>query len=65
MSVAWRVTLVAVGALVIVLGLGFVALVRSEGLPTPAPTPTDLQVEETLFSFSIYSGSLVIQKFTL
>ncbi|MFZ4511678.1 MAG: hypothetical protein ACOYNJ_12035 [Candidatus Nanopelagicales bacterium] len=46
---AWRVTLVAVGALVIVLGLGFVALVRSEGLPTPAPTPTDLQVEETLF----------------
>ena len=33
----------------IVLGLGFVALVRSEGLPTPAPTPTDLQVEETLF----------------
>ena len=48
MSVAWRVTLVAVGALVIVLGLGFVALVRSEGLPTPAPTPTDLQVEETL-----------------
>ena len=49
MSVAWRVTLVAVGALVIVLGLGFVALVRSEGLPTPAPTPTDLQVEETLF----------------
>ena len=49
MSVAWRVTLVAVGALVIVLGLGFVALVRSEGLPTPAPTPTDLQVEGTLF----------------
>jgi hypothetical protein len=49
MSVAWRVTRVAVGALVIVLGLGFVALVRSEGLPTPAPTPTDLQVEETLF----------------
>ena len=49
MSVAWRVTLVAVGALVIVLGLGFVALVRSEGLPTPAPAPTDLQVEETLF----------------
>jgi hypothetical protein len=48
MSVAWRVTLVAVGALVIVLGLGFVALVRSEGLPTPTPTPTDLQVEETL-----------------
>ena len=48
MSVAWRVTLVAVGALVIVLGLGFVALVRSEGLPTPAPTPTDIQVEETL-----------------
>jgi hypothetical protein len=33
---------------VIVLGLGFVALVRSEGLPTPTPTPTDLQVEETL-----------------
>jgi hypothetical protein len=48
MSVAWRVTLVAVGALVIVLGLGFVALVRSEGLPTPTPTQTDLQVEETL-----------------
>ena len=48
MSVARRVILVAVGALVIVLGLGFVAIVRSEGVPTPDPTPTAQQVEQTL-----------------
>lgn len=49
MSVARRVTLVAVGALVIVLGLGLVSIVRSEGVPSPDPTPTQDQVEETLF----------------
>lgn len=49
MSVARRVILVAVGALAIVLGLGFVAIVRSEGVPNPDPTPTQDQVEETLF----------------
>lgn len=48
MSVARRVTLVAVGALVIVLGLGFVAIVRSEGVPSPDPQPTAQQVEQTL-----------------
>jgi hypothetical protein len=48
MSVARRVTLVAVGALVIVLGLGLLALVRSEGVPTPNPSPTEKQVERTL-----------------
>ncbi|MFM1966353.1 MAG: hypothetical protein RL134_2078 [Actinomycetota bacterium] len=48
MSVARRVTLVAVGALVIVLGLGLLALVRSEGVPTPNPSPTEQQVERTL-----------------
>ena len=48
MSVARRVTLVAVGALVIVLGLGLVSLVRSEGVPTPDPSPTQQQVERTL-----------------
>lgn len=48
MSVARRVTLVAVGALVIVLGLGLIALVRSEGVPAPAPSPTEVQVESTL-----------------
>jgi hypothetical protein len=47
MSVAGRVILVAVGALAIVLGLGFVAIVRSEGVPTPDPSPTP-QVEGTL-----------------
>ena len=49
MSVARRVTLVAVGALVIVLGLGLVSIVRSDGVPSPDPTPTQDQVEETLF----------------
>ena len=48
MSVARRVTLVAVGALVIVLGLGLVSIVRSDGVPSPDPTPTQEQVEETL-----------------
>ena len=49
MSVARRVTLVAVGALVIVLGLGLISIVRSEGVPAPDPTPTQDLVEETLF----------------
>lgn len=49
MSVAGRVTLVAVGALVIVLSLGLVSIVRSDGVPSPDPTPTQDQVEETLF----------------
>lgn len=49
MSVARRVILVAVGALVIVLGLGLIALVRSDGVPSPNPTPTLDEVEETLF----------------
>jgi len=48
MSVARRVTLVAVGALVIVLGLGLVAIVRSDGVPSPDPTPTTQPVEQTL-----------------
>ena len=49
MSVARRVILVAVGALVIVLGLGLISIVRSDGVPSPDPTPTQDQVEETLF----------------
>ena len=49
MSVARRVILVAVGALAIVLGLGFISIVRSDGVPSPDPTPTQDQVEETLF----------------
>lgn len=48
MSVVRRVTLVAVGALVIVLGLGLVSIVRSDGVPTPDPAPTPQQVEQTL-----------------
>lgn len=48
MSVARRVILVAVGALVIVLGLGLISIVRSDGVPSPDPTPTQDQVEETL-----------------
>lgn len=48
MSVAGRVILVAVGALAIVLGLGVVSLVTSEGVPTPNPSPTEEQVEQTL-----------------
>lgn len=49
MSVAQRVIIVAVGALVIVLGLGLVSIVRSEGVPMPEPSPTPAAVEETLF----------------
>ena len=49
MSVARRVILVAVGALVIVLGLGLISIVRSDGVPSPDPSPTQDQVEETLF----------------
>ncbi len=49
MSVARRVILVAVGALVIVLGLGLVSIVQSDGVPSPDPTPTQDLVEETLF----------------
>lgn len=48
MSVARRVILVAVGALVIVLGLGLVSIVQSDGVPSPDPTPTQDLVEETL-----------------
>ena len=48
MSVAGRVILVAVGALAIVLGLGVVSLLTSEGVPTPNPSPTQEQVEQTL-----------------
>ena len=48
MSVAQRVIIVAVGALVIVLGLGLVSIVRSEGVPVPEPSPTSDLVEETL-----------------
>lgn len=48
MSVAGRVILVAVGALAIVLGLGVVSLLTSEGVPTPNPTPTQERVEQTL-----------------
>jgi hypothetical protein len=39
MSMTRRVILVAVGALMIVLAFGAVALVRSEGAPAPAPSP--------------------------
>ena len=48
MSVAGRVILVAVGALAIVLSLGVVSLLTSEGDPTPNPSPTQEQVEQTL-----------------
>lgn len=48
MSVAQRVIVVAVGALVIVLGLGLVSIVRSEGAPVPDPSPTATPVESTL-----------------
>lgn len=48
MSVARRVILVAVGALVIVLGLGLVSIVQSDGVPSPDPTPTQDLVEQTL-----------------
>lgn len=48
MSIARRVIIVAVGALVIVLGLGFVAIVRSDGVPAPEPSPTAQPVEATM-----------------
>lgn len=48
MNVAQRVIVVAVGALVIVLGLGVVSIVRSEGAPLPDPSPSTLASEETL-----------------
>jgi hypothetical protein len=48
MSVPGRVVLVAFGALAIVLGLGVVSLLTSEGVPTPNPSPTQEQVEQTL-----------------
>lgn len=50
MSVAWRVTAVVVGALIVVLGLGGVSLViGGEGVPAPQPSPTStIPVEETL-----------------
>jgi len=48
MSLAQRVIIVAVGALVIVLSLGLVSIVRSDGIPTPQPTSTAQPVEETL-----------------
>jgi len=48
MSVAQRVIIVAVGALVIVLGLGLLAIVRSDGVPAPEPSPTADPVEETM-----------------
>lgn len=48
MSVARRVIIVAVGALLIVLGLGFVAIVRSDGVPAPEPSPTAEPLEETM-----------------
>jgi len=47
MSVARRVIIVGVGALVIVLGLGLVSIVRSDGVPAPDPSPAP-QVEQTL-----------------
>ena len=48
MSVARRVVLVAVGAMAIVLGLGLVSLLRSEGVPGPEPSTPSEFVEETL-----------------
>lgn len=48
MNVAQRVIVVAVGALLIVLGLGMVSIVRSEGVPVPEPSPTAVPVEQTL-----------------
>lgn len=48
MSVWGRVTLVALGALVVVMGLGALALVRTEPAPDPGPSPTPTVVEQTL-----------------
>lgn len=48
MSVTGRVALIAVGALVIVLGLGALALVRSEGSAAPQPGPTPQAGAQTL-----------------
>lgn len=48
MSVARRVVLVAVGAMAIVIGLGLIALLRSEGVPGPEPSTPSEFVEETL-----------------
>ena len=48
MSVAQRVIIVAVGALVIVLSLGLVSIVRSDGNAAPEPTPSAQPVEQTL-----------------
>lgn len=48
MTVAQRVIVVAVGALIIVLGLGLIALMRSDGAPAPEPSPTAQAAEETM-----------------
>jgi hypothetical protein len=48
MSIARRVILVAMGALIIVLSLGVVAVVRSDGVPAPQPVPTPAAVEQTV-----------------
>lgn len=48
MSVARRVVLVAVGAMAIVVGLGLIALLRSQGVPGPEPSTPSAAVEETL-----------------
>ena len=48
MSVAARVIVVAAGALLIVLGFGAIALVRSDAQPQPDPSPAPTPVERTL-----------------
>ena len=48
MSVAARVLVVAIGALVIVLGFGAIALVRSDTDPRPEPSSSPAPVERTL-----------------
>lgn len=48
MNVAARVVIVAVGALLIVLGFGAIALVRGEAQPRPDPSPAPTPVERTL-----------------
>jgi hypothetical protein len=48
MSVTRRVALVALGALVIVLGLGAISIVRSEGAAAPNPSPTATPGVQTL-----------------
>jgi hypothetical protein len=47
-SVAARVLVVAIGALVIVLGFGAIALVRSDTDPRPEPLPSPIPIERTL-----------------